>query len=321
MPRWLRIALDAAKAWNADNAFKHSAAVSFYTLFSLAPITLIAVNVAGAFFGTEIATKQFSSQVGQLVGRESAELIQKTMEAGALKGGGWWSTTISVVVLIVGATTVFGQLEESLNNIWGVTSKPSRAGWIVMVVTRLISFAMVITVGFLLITSMILSTALSAVIEIAQGWMPIPAWLLRAVDLGVGLAIITVLFALLFKVLPDARIRWREAWRGAFVTALLFSVGRQLIALYLSHSTVASDYGAAGSLVALLMWIYYSCAILFYGAEVVRAHRLHHGLTIEPSDNAVLVRRELVEQTRSGKPTGKRIKTDMEPRRRVRRSS
>jgi membrane protein len=297
MPRWLKVLVEAGKAWNADNAFKHSASVAFYTLFSLAPITLIAVGVAGFFFGQDVAAHQFSSQVGQLVGKESADLVQKTMEANALKGGNWFKTALGVGLLILGATTVFSQLQGSLNEIWGVTAKPSRSGWIVMIMQRLISFAMVLTVGFLLVASLVLTTALTAAVELAKGWFTLAPWLLRAADLAVGLAVITILFALLFKVMPDVKIRWKEAWLGALVTAVLFTIGRFGIALYLGHSTIAKNYGAAGSLVALLIWIYYSCAILFYGAEYVRAHRLAQGLKVEPKETAVLVHKEIVKET------------------------
>ncbi len=297
MPRWLKIFVDAGKAWNADNAFKHSASVAFYTLFSLAPITLIAVGVAGFFFGQDAAAQGFSTQVEQLVGKESAELVQKTMEANALKSGSWVKTALGVALLIVGATTVFGQLQGSLNEIWGVTAKPSRSGWIVMIMQRLLSFAMVLTVGFLLVASLILTTALTAAVDMTKGWFTIAPWLLRAADLAVGLGVITVLFALFFKVMPDVKVRWKEACLGALVTAVLFTIGRFLIALYLGHSTIAKNYGAAGSLVALLIWIYYSCAILFYGAEYVRAHRLAHGEKVEPKDTAVLVHKEIVKET------------------------
>jgi membrane protein len=300
MPRWLKIMVDAAKAWNGDNAFKHSAAVSFYTLFSLAPITIIAVGVAAIFFGEEVAEKGLSSQVTQLVGPASAELIQKTMEANALSDKNWISTAIGVGLLIVGATTVFGQLQGSLNDIWGVMAKPSRSGWVVMIVQRLISFAMVLTVGFLLLTSLVLSTALTAMVTMAKGWFTVAPWVVRGLDLIVGFVVVSVLFALLFKVLPDVRVRWLEVWLGAIVTAIFFTIGRFLIALYLTKSTVASSYGAAGSLVALLIWIYYSCAILFYGAEFIRAYRLNHRAPVEPKETAVLVRKEIV-QTNSSK--------------------
>jgi membrane protein len=296
MPRWLKIPIAAARGWNEDNVFKHSAAVSFYTLFSLAPITIIAVGVAGIFFGKEAATKQFSEQMSQLVGKASAQVIQKAMEASALEDSGWVATAVGIGILMLGATTVFGQLQDSLNAIWGVTAKPNRRGWTVMIMQRLISFAMVLVVGFLLLSSLVLTTVLTAAVTLIQGWMPVAPWVLRGADLVVGLALITVLFALLFKVLPDVRVCWREVWRGAFVTAVLFSFGRFLIALYLGHSAISSTYGAAGSLVALLIWIYYSCAILFYGAEYIRAHRLDDGLQVEPKETAVLERREIVKE-------------------------
>lgn len=297
MVRGLKVFIEAGKAWNADDAFKHSASVAFYTLFSLAPITLIAVGVAGVFFGRDVAAQQFSAQVAQLVGQESAELVEKTMEANALESGSWYKTAIGAVLLVFAATTVFGQLQSSLNEIWGVVAKPSRSGWVVMIMQRLISFAMVLTVGFLLLASLILTTALTAAVKLAEGWFTFAPALLRVADLGVGLVVITVLFALLFKVMPDVRVRWREVWLGALVTAVLFTVGRYLIALYLGHATIAKNYGAAGSLVALLIWIYYSCAILFYGAEFIRAYRIAHGRKIEPKDTAVLVHKELIEET------------------------
>ena len=303
MRLWWKIMLDSGKAWNADNAFKHSAAVSFYTLFSLAPITIIAISVAGLFFGHDVATEKFSAQMTELVGAAGAEVIQKAMVANAVVSQGWLPTAIGFGMLILGATTVFGQLQGSLNDIWGVTAKPSRSGWAVMIAQRLISFAMVLTVGFLLLISLVLSTVLTAVVTFAQGGTTLAPALARGADIVIGLAVITVLFALLFKVLPDVRVRWREVWQGAFVTAVLFSAGRFLIALYLGHSAIASSYGAAGSLVALLIWIYYSCAILFFGAEFVRAHRLNLGDPVEPKETAVLVRREIIEGVAKANPT------------------
>lgn len=300
MMRWLKTLFTAGKNWNADNAFKHSAAVSFYTLFSLAPITIIAVGVASVVFGKDIAMKGFSSQVTQLVGAKSADLISQAMEAGALQHKGWISTTIGILLLVFGATTVFGQLQDSLNDIWGVTAKPSKSGWLVMIMHRLISFAMVLVVGFLLLTSLVLTTAVTSAVKYAESWMAIPPWLLQGVDLVVGLIVITVLFALLFKVMPDVIVAWGEVWRGAFLTAVLFTIGRYLIALYLGHSTVASVYGAAGSLVALLIWIYYSCAILFYGVEFVRAYRESRHRHVQPKATAVRVRREIIEEEPPG---------------------
>lgn len=295
LPSWAEIPIKAAKNWNTDGAFTHSAAVSFYTLFSLAPITIIVLSIAGFFFGEEAATKQFNAQISSLVGRSSAEMIQQTVAEAKPQSGGWASAAVSVGVLFIGATTVFAQLQEALNGIWGVKAKPDRAGWLVLVMQRLISFAMVVTVGFLLLVSLVITTALTSFVHFLEGIVAVPAGLLRWAEVLVSLGVVTVLFALMFKIMPDVRVRWPYIWRGAFVTALLFGVGRLLIAVYLKYSAVASAYGTAGSLVALLVWVYYSCAILFYGAEFTRVVCEAAGDAVEPKKTAVWVRKATVE--------------------------
>ncbi len=294
MRLWPKIFITAAKGWSHDNAFKHSASVSFYTLFSMAPISVIAVGIAGFFLGKEEANQQFLAQVGQLVGQASADTVRQAIEASTSEEGNWISTVVGILLLLVGATTVFGQLQESLNAIWSVRAKPSRSGWAVMLIQRLISFAMVVTVGFLLLVSLIITTTLAAVTHRLSGeWAPVLA---RVADLGITLVVITLLFAVFFKVLPDVHLRWRDVWLSAALTAVLFTLGRMLIALYLARSTVASIYGAAGSLVALLIWVYYSCAILFFGVEFTKAYREAHHLKVIPKKTAVIVREEIVEQ-------------------------
>ncbi len=291
MKRWFKIFVQAGKGWSNDNSFKHSAAVSFYTLFSIAPITIIALAVAGFVFGKEAAQGQFTAQLTQLVGKEGAQVIQEAVERSQPQQKGWTATVISIGALLVGATTVFGQLQDSLNDIWGVTSKPSRSGIVVMLIQRLISFAMVLTVGFLLLVSLVLTTTLTAAVDFIGGqWSP---YLLRVGDFIGALVIITALFTLVFKVMPDVELRWKDVWLGALVTAVLFDIGRFLIALYLGHSTVASTYGAAGSLVALLVWVYYSSAILFFGAEWIKAYCDQSRRKIHPKITAVRFRREL----------------------------
>ncbi|MBC7366775.1 MAG: YihY/virulence factor BrkB family protein [Undibacterium sp.] len=295
MKRWFKILFSAAKNWNSDNVFKHAAAVSFYTLFSLAPITIIAITVAGIFFGKETATAQLANQVSSLIGPAAAELIQAAAKASETERTSVISTILGVALLLFGATTVFGQLQESFNQIWSVRTKPSKSGWPLLVIQRAVSLAMVLTIGFLLLVSLVLTTALTTTMgHLGHAVGSSPA-LLQVADLGISVVIVTVLFALLFKVLPDVRVRWRDVWAGAGITAILFTIGRFLIALYLGHSTVASIYGAAGSLVALLIWVYYSCAILFYGVEITRAYRDAHHLKVEPKETAVMVREEVVE--------------------------
>ena len=310
MLRWGKILIRAGKSWFTDDVFKHSAAVSFYTLFSLAPITIIAVWVAGFFFGQEAASGQLSEQIKQLVGHEGSKVIEEAVAASRPENNSWFSMLAGFFVLLIGATTVFGQLQESLNELWGVMGKPNRNSIIVLLVRRLISFAMVLTVGFILLVSLILTTTISTLVKFADRYMSVPPLVLQSVDLLVALAVITVLFALVFKILPDVHLRWRDVWQGAFVTALLFSVGRLGISFYLSHSTIASTYGAAGSLVALLIWVYYSCAILFFGAEVTRAAREESGLHVQPKPTAVRVRREIIEEDgKKGPVTGGIVKT------------
>lgn len=289
-----RIFWEAAKAWKADNAFKHSAAVSFYTLFSLAPITIIAVTVAGIFLGREAAHQQLTAQLTALVGQASAEMMQKAAEASREEENSGWKTAVGAGLLLFGATTVFAQLQDSLNKIWGVRAKPSKRGWLLVLTHRLVSLAMVLTVGFLLLVSLILTTLLTSVLaRFGADWSR-STLLLQSADVIVGMVVVTLLFALLFKIMPDVRLRWRDVWIGALVTAGLFTVGRHLIALYLGRSTVASVYGTAGSLVALLLWVYYSCAILFYGVEFTRAYRRAQGLKVMPKATAVQVREEIV---------------------------
>jgi len=289
---WLKIFGQAAKSWNADNIFQHSAAVSFYTLFSLAPITIIAVTIVGMIFGRDAASEQLKIQMTELVGPASAEMMLTAAQASQAEKESVWATALGIGLVLFGATTVFTQLQDSLNQIWGVRAKPSKSGWAVLILHRLVSFAMVLTMAFLLMVSLILTTTLTS--ALGRVHLGAPA-LLKAADLGVGTVVITLLFALLFKVMPDVHLRWRDVWLGAVVTAVLFTFGRYLIALYLVKSTVASVYGTAGSLVALLIWVYYSCAILFYGAEFTRAYRHVNKLKLQPKETAVVVREEIVE--------------------------
>lgn len=292
---WTRIFLTAGKAWYADNVFKHSAAVSFYALFSLAPVTIIAVTVAGMFLGKEAASYQLQSQLTQLMGPGSAKIILSAAQASQAAKESTWATTVGIGLMLIGATSVFGQLQDSMNHIWGVRAKPDKSGWVVLIVHRLVSFAMVLTVAFLLLVSLVLTTLLTS---FAGYFFARSPGLLRGLDFVGSTTVILILFALLFKVMPDVRQRWRDVFYGAAVTTGLFTVGRYLIALYLGHSTVASIYGTAGALVALLVWVYYSCAILFFGTEFIRAYREAHNLKVHPKETAVQIREQVVE----GKP-------------------
>lgn len=280
----------AVKGWSADAAFQHSAAVSFYTLFSLAPVTIIALNMADVFLGKETAAREFSAQITQLVGADGAKIVQTTMKAVHQSQGDWVALTARIGLLLVGATSVFVQLQASLNEVWGVKAQRHRSGIAIFFLRRLISFGMVLTVGFLLLVSLLVTTTLEATVHTAQGGLTVAPGILRAMDFVIAISVITVLFAAFFKILPDVRLPWSAVWGSAFITAVLFSAGKVLIALYIAHSTVASVYGAAGSLVALLVWVYYSCTILFFGVEITRSDLRLRGVPITPKKTAELVK-------------------------------
>lgn len=282
--------------WMADNVFKHAAAVSFYTLFSLAPIVIIAVAVAGTVFGDDAAHGRLSQNLAGVLGPDSAAVVEKAVEDSRPETKGWLPTIIGFSTLLMGATAVFGQLQDSLNTIWCVEAKPSRSGVVILVIRRLLSLALVLTVGFLLLVSLVLSTLVTAAIQFAEHMMDVPPLVLRIVDVFTNLAVITVLFAMIFKVLPDVVLRWRDVWKGAFLTAILFSGGRFVISYYLGQSTVTSTYGAAGSLVAVLMWVYYSCLLVFFGAEFIRAYLEAAGRNPKLKSTAVRIRRVFVEE-------------------------
>ncbi len=280
----------------ADNVFKHAAAVSFYTLFSLAPVIIIAVAVAGAVFGDDAAHGRLSQNLAGVLGSEAAAVVEKAVEGSRPETKGWLPTLIGFTTLVLGATAVFGQLQESLNAIWSVDAKPSRSGIVILVIRRLLSLALVLSVGFLLLVSLVLSTLVTALIQFAQHSIAVPPLALRLFDIMINLGVITALFGMIFKVLPDVVLRWRDVWKGAFLTALLFSGGRFLISMYLGQSTVTSTYGAAGSLVAVLMWVYYSCLLVFFGAEFIRAYLEASGRPPKLKSTAIRVRRVYVEE-------------------------
>lgn len=268
-PLWRPV--DAAKDWMNDDAPRLAASISFYTALALAPLLLICVAVVGKFFGSAAAEKQLGDQLASLVGEHARDVLVAVTQSANKKDAGMWATIIGVVMLLVGASGVFGELKEALNRVWEVKAKPGFHVW-GFVRSRLLSFAMVLVVAFLLLVSLTVSTWLSTLAGWMQSALPAPPAILRAANLLLGFVVITLLFAAFFKFLPDARIAWSEVWLGAVATSALFSVGKLLIGIYLARATVASAYGAAGSLVAVLVWVYYSSNIVLYGAELTQAH-------------------------------------------------
>jgi membrane protein len=280
----------AALRWVERDAFEHAAALAFCTLFSLAPLVIIIVAIVGIVFGEDAASGQISVAISELVGPKAAAAVEEAVRRSQLKEAGVLPTILGVGALIFGATTVFAQMQRALNNFWGVKSKPARSGMLAFVTARLLSLSMVLIIGFLMLTSFVVSLGITGVIEYAREWVPIPGFAVVLIDLAVSLSVTTVLFGMLFKVLPDVRIRWADVWRGAFITALLFAIGKYLISLYLTHVAPASTYGAAGSLVLILLWVYYSSLILFFGTCLTIATILQRGEEVRPKNTAVRTR-------------------------------
>jgi len=279
------VAKDTAKDWIDDDAATLAAALAYYALLSLAPLLVISVGVAGWFVGAEAARGEVSGQLASVVGAEAAHGIQAVAASAEGPKRGVLSAVVGIVTLFVGASGVFGQLQASLNRIWEVQPKPHRSIW-VQAKERFFSFTMVLGVAFLLLVSLVLSSVLSSLGHFFADTLPGGATLWQILNFILSFAIITVLFALIFKVIPDAKVQWRDVWVGAVVTALLFAIGKQLLGLYLGKAAVGSSYGAAGSIVALVVWVYYAAQILFMGAEFTQVQARHRGANIEPAENA-----------------------------------
>jgi membrane protein len=282
---------EAFNEWSNDKAVKLGAALAYYTVFSLPPLLFIAVAVAGLVYGNDAAQGRLVEQFQGLVGADGARIIQTMIQKASGTGKGIAATAVGLLFLLLGAGGVFGELQDSLNTVWGLRLKPG--GTIRSILrTRLLSFAMVVSIGFILLVSLVVSAALSALSAYLDRLWPGPplvGYLLQALNLIVSFGITTLLFALIYRVLPDARIAWRDVWLGAAFTALLFTVGKFLIGLYLGRSTIGSTYGAAGSLIVLLLWIYYSAQILFFGAEFTEVYANRYGSGIKPDPHAETV--------------------------------
>lgn len=286
---------DTATSWSKDKAARLAAALAYYTVFSIAPLILIAIAVAGLVFDRQAASGAIAGQISHLVGAQAAQAIQAMVKGASQPQHGIIASVLGVVTLLFGASGVFGQLKDALNTIWEVQPKPGH-GIGMFLKDRFLSFTMVLGVGFLLLVSLVLSTALSAFTGYLGGFARGVTWLGPVLDVVVSLGIITLLLAMIFKVLPDAEVQWRDVWVGAFLTAVLFTLGKLLIGLYLGRSSVSSAYGAAGSLVILLLWTYYSSQILFFGAEFTKVYAQKFGSQIVPEKNAVAVTQEVREQ-------------------------
>ena len=278
--------------WIEDQAPTLGAALAYYTVFSLAPLIIIAISIAGLVFGNEAAQGQIFDQLRGLLGDESGRAMQVMVQnASAKPATGLVATLAGFAMLLFGASGVFGQLQTSLNAIWGVQPKPGR-GILGIIRDRILSFGFILVVGFLLLVSLLLTAAIAFVGHRFGDMVPGMEALAQILNSIFSLAVITLLFAMIFKFLPDARIAWHDVWIGAFITAALFTLGKFGLGLYLGKSGVASSYGAAGSLIVLLLWVYYSSQIVFFGAEFTQVYANRFGSHVAPSSNAVAVSKQ-----------------------------
>jgi membrane protein len=265
-----------AVRWMNHHPFRLAAALAYYTLFSVAPLLVVVLGIAGLVFGEQAVRGEIFGQLKILFGDQGANVIQTAVAAASVKSSGVIATTVGISTLLLGASAVFGELQDALNSIWDAKPSPTEGLWSVAR-KRLVSLSMVAVIGFLLLASLAISAALSAVATWLGGLLPVPAMLVETANFVVSLGVISLLFAAIFKVLPDVEIPWSDVWVGGAATSFLFTVGKALIGFYLGRSAVASAYGAASSLVLMLLWIYYSALILYFGAEFTRAYSVRVG--------------------------------------------
>ncbi len=280
-----RLLKEAFREWQQDKVSLLAAALAYYTVFSVTPLLVIAIAIAGAVFGQDTAKNEIVQQINALVGEQGAQVIEIALANANQPQLGSLASIISLIILLVGASGVFAQLQEALNTVWDVKPKSDR-GLGQFLRKRLLSFGMVLAIGFLLLVSLIFSAILSGIsnleINLLPGWVS----LLRLLNLAISLGMVSLLFALIYKYLPDAKIRWQDVWVGAIITALLFTLGKFLIGLYLGRGSLGSTYGAAGSLIIFLAWVFYSAQILLFGAEFTQVYARKYGRTICPDRHA-----------------------------------
>ena len=272
--------------FSEDNVLRLSAALAYYSIFSIGPLLAIIVGLAGLAFGVDSVRHQIEGQLKGLLGEGSAKMIESMMSA-QKKGTSLITTIVGVVALLFGAAGVFGQLQDSLNTVWEVKAKPGAGIWNLLR-NRFLSFSMVLGVGFLLLVSMALSTALAAFTSSMGQKLPI-SWLAHVLDFVVSFGVVTLLFAMIFKFLPDVKVPWSKVWIGAILTTFLFTIGKILLGFYLGRASTSSAYGAAGSVMVILMWVYYASVIMLFGAEFTQVYARKTGARIQPSHYAVAV--------------------------------
>jgi membrane protein len=287
-----RLVTETVLEWHADRAPRLGAALAFYTLFSLAPLLVVIIAIAALGFGRDIASAELIQKIEAFIGSEGAQVIQATIANTSRPSSGILATLIGLGTMLFGTTIVFSELQDALNTIWKVMPRPERGMAVGLIWDRFLAFSMVLGMSVLLLLSIFANAMLKAVFPVLGTLLPSQVNWLQTVNFGFSLVIVMLLFVMVYKVLPDVEIAWEEVLIGAAVTAVLFMIGKYLIELYLRYSTTAVVYGAAGSLVVLLLWIYYSAQIVYFGAEFTKVYAKYRGHRVVPSENATSMTQE-----------------------------
>ena len=286
-----------------DNAIKLSASLSYYTIFSLPPLIIIILSICGVFFGTEAVTGRFFGQINGLVGNAAALQIQETIKNIELSDSNVFATIVGAITLLIGASGVFAEIQSSINFIWGLKAKPNK-GFMKFIKNRLMSFSMIASVGFLLLVSLTVNTVMDIINARLILYFPdATVYLFYVLNIVILFASTTILFSIIFKTLPDGTIGWKDALIGSSVTSIFFMIGKFAIGFYIGSSTVATVYGAAGSVIIILVWVYYSAIILYFGAEFTKVYARAYGKKIIPNDYAVEIKKEIFEVKAASKTT------------------
>ena len=278
----------------ADNVLKYSASLAYYTILSFAPLLIMILYLSGLLFGKEAISGELYNQMKDMIGKSAALEVQTTIQHIHLSKGNILATTLGGIILFIGATGIFGEMQDSLNRIWGLRTKTRKVWW-KLLVDRAISFSLILSLGFVLLVSLLINALVAAISNrIGSIFLGTGEEVLLILDNLASLAITTLLFGTIFKVLPDAKIKWRDVLIGALITSLLFSLGKYAIGYYLIKSNVADIYGAAGSVMIMMIWVYYSSAILYLGAVFTKVYATNHGGKIYPNDYSVWIKIEEV---------------------------
>jgi membrane protein len=291
-----RLVKEAASGFDDDKVLKLSGSLAYFTVFSIGPMIIIVIFLADLFFSREAIEGNIYGQIKGLVGPDAAIQVQDMIRNAAISGKSTITAIIGFVTLLIGATGVFAEIQDSINTIWGLKPKPKK-GWLKMLVNRLLSFSVVVSLGFLMMVSLVINALMEALSGRLQAMFPdLAVIIIYIINLVITFGVISLLFAIIFRVLPDAIIRWKDVMIGAMATAVLFMLGKFAITFYIGSSNVGSTYGAAGSLVVLLLWVYYSSVILYFGAEFTKAYAAEYGARIRPNEYAVWIKHVEVEK-------------------------